>query len=332
MAMLVDLAGALELLGRSRGMGKVRRALKSSPNWETIASTRCLLRLAIAGLRAGLQPEPEFGEPPQDLMLRGNGVCLGLEIKTLRRSDLTIEIDRWLDDLTLRLLIALSDRDVLVVGQAREALDDEQTQALAERIVDAAALVRAGIEAAPIFAGANRFDVRRPQGDETPGSRIAMPAEDLWRRATARIAFAAEQMTKSGARWLVIESLDNMWELTPWSRAPAAARASSLALAAREFLAEGAQVDGLVFTDGAAMVNPGSPNEESMPEPTLMFMRRRLDYIRSRQTIVVAVTDDGVRALPVLRSLFDCERGFAEWVLPRFGLVPPPELAVAGSS
>jgi hypothetical protein len=175
MAMLIDLAGALELLGRGRGMGKVRRALKSSPNWETIASTRCLLRLAMAGLRAGLQPEPEYGDPPRDLMLEGDGVCLGLEIKTLRRSDLTIEIDRWLDDLTLRLLIAMSDRDVLIIGQAREALDDEQTEALAERIVDAAGLVRAGFDAPPILVRTNRFDIRRPRADENPGSRIAMP-------------------------------------------------------------------------------------------------------------------------------------------------------------
>lgn len=255
LAMLIDLAGALKLLDRGKGMGKVRRALKSSPNWETIASTRCTLRLAIAGLRAGLRPEPEHVDPPMDLilMLDGDGVGLGLEIKTLRRSDLTIE-----------------------------HRDPSRTDCRP------AGLVRAGLEASPVWAGTNRFEVRRPQPDERPGSQIAMPAQDLWRRVTARIAFATEQMTRSGASWLVIETLDNMWELTPWSREPAAVRASSLAQAAREFLATETHVAGVVFTDGAAMTNAGSPDEDARPNPGVMFMRRRLDYVRSRQTIVVA--------------------------------------------
>jgi hypothetical protein len=326
--MLIDLAGALELLDRGRGMGKVRRALKSSPNWETIASTRCSLRLAMAGLRAGLEPEPEYGDPPMDLALEGEGVRFGVEIKTLRRSDLTIEIDRWLGDLTLRLLTTMSNRDVLIVGDAREALDGEETQALSERIVDAVGVVRAGLDAPTIWAGKNRFDVRRPRPDERPGSRIALPPEDLWRRMTARVASAAEQMTKSGASWLVIESLDNFWELTPWSREPPAARASSLAAAARRFLAKHVHVDGLVFTDSAAMTNPGSVDEDATPDRGIMFIRRRLDYIRSRQTIVAALTDRGTDALPFWRSLFDAEPGFAEWALPSLGLSPPSELSV----
>jgi len=331
-AMLIDLAGALEVLGRGRGMGKVRRGLKSSPNWETIASTRCALRLAMAGLRAGMEPEPEHGETPMDLMLDGSGVRLGVEIKTLRRSDLTIEIDRWLDDLTLRLLIAVSNREVLITGDAREALDDEQTEALSQRLVDAVGLVRADLEIPTIRAGKNRFEVRRPWPDERPGSRIAMPIEDLWRKTTARIAYAAEQMTKSGASWLVVESLDNLWELTPWSREPAGVRASSLAEAARALLATGTHVDGVVFTDGASMTNPGSRDEESMPEPGVIFLRRRLDYVRSRQSIIVGLTDVSVQAMPVWSSLFDSEPGFAEWVLPRLGLSPPRELAVMRSA
>jgi hypothetical protein len=328
LAMLIDLAGSLELIGRGSGMGKVRRALRANPNWETIASTRCMLRLAMAGLRADLRPEPEHGQPPMDLMLVGHRVKLGLEIKTLRRTDLTIEIDRWLDDLTLRLLVAISTQDVLIIGDAREALGDKQTEALARRIVDAADLVRAGFEAPAILAGANRFEVRRPRPDEKPGSRIAMPAEDLWRRILARIASAAEQVTKSGARWLVIESLDNLWELTPWSRESAAIRASSLAERARELLARETHLDGVLFTftDGAAMTDPGSTDEESMPDPGAMFIRRRLDYVRSRQTIVVALTDGGVQALPVWNSLFKSEPRFAEWALPRLGLSPPPQL------
>ena len=169
-----------------------------------------------------------------DLMLAVPSGDLGIEIKTLRRTDMTIEIDRWLGDLTLRLLTAMSNRDVLIIGDAREVLDEHETAALAEGIIAATDLVRAGLEAPTIWAGKNRFDVRRPEPNEQPGSRIALPADDLWRRTKSRIASAAKQVVKSRATWLVIESLDNLWELTPWSRESAVARASSLAEVTRD--------------------------------------------------------------------------------------------------
>lgn len=328
LAMLIDLAGAVELLGRGKGMGKIRRALRSSPNWETIASARCALRLAVAGLRAGFRPEPEYGHPPMDLMLAGPSGGLGIEIKTLRRTDMTIEIDRWLGDLTLRLLTAMSNRDVLITGDAREVLDEQETAALADRIIAATGLVRAGLEAPTIWAGRNRFDVRRPEPNEEPGSRIALPAGDLWRRTKSRIASAAKQVVKSRATWLVIESLDNLWELTPWSRESAAVRASSLAEVTRDLLVSEPHVEGVAFTDGAAMTDPGSPDDDLMTDPGVMFVRRRLDRVRSRQTIVIARSHRGTASLTAWRLLLDAEPGFAEWALPRFGLTGPPELAI----
>lgn len=331
LAMLIDLAGAFELLGRGKGMGKIRRALRSSPNWETIASARCTLRLAVAGLRAGFRPEPEHGQPPMDLMLAVPSGDLGIEIKTLRRTDMTIEIDRWLGDLTLRLLTAMSNRDVLIIGDAREVLDERETAALAEGIIAATGLVRAGLEAPTIWAGKNRFDVRRPEPNEQPGSRIALPADDLWRRTKSRIASAAKQVVKSRATWLMIESLDNLWELTPWSRESAAARASSLAEVTRDLLSSEPHLEGLAFTDGAAMTDPGSPDEDLMTDPSVMFVRRRLDRVRSRQTIVIAQSDSATASLTAWRSLLDAEPGFAEWALPRFGLTAPPELAIRGT-
>jgi hypothetical protein len=332
LAMLIDLAGALQMMGSGPGMGKLRRALRRSPKSETIASARCALRLAIAAFRSGLKPEPEHGEPPMDLLFTGEGVRLAIEIKTLRRTDLTIEIDRFLDALTMHLLIPMSSQDVVLVGEARSALDPTTTEALAERLVGAMGLVRLGLTSPVIWAGTNRFEVRAPQADERPGSRIAMPLEDLWRRTSSRILAAAGQMINSGATWLVIESLDNLWELTPWSRDTQVTRTHALANASRRLLADQPHVHGIVFTDGATHTNVGAGDEDSVAEPRSMFMRRRIDYVRTRQTIVVALSDIGASALPTWRSILDAEPGFAEWALPQFGLVAPPELTVSDSA
>lgn len=331
LAMLIDLAGAVALLGRGKGMGKIRRALRSSPNWETIASARCALRLAMAGARADFRPEPEYGQPPMDLLLSRPSGGLGIEIKTLRRTDMTIEIDRWLGGLTLRLLIAMSSRDVLVIGDAREVLDEHETAGLANRIIAAIGLIRAGLEAPTIWAGRNRFDVRRPGPNEEPGSRIALPADDLWRRTKSRIGSAAKQVIKSGATWLVVESLDNLWELTPWSRESAPVRATSLAQVTRDLLVSEPHLEGIAFTDGAAMTDPGSPDEDLMTDPGVMFVRRRLDRVRTRQTIVIARNDRGIAGLTGWRLLLSAEPRFAEWALPRFGMTAPPELAIRSS-
>jgi hypothetical protein len=328
LAMLIDLAASLELLGNRSGAGKVRRALRRNPNAETLAAVRCMLRLAMAGLRAGLTPVPEYGHPPIDLMLTGDELQLSAEIKTLRRPAPTIAIDAWLQDLTIRLLPHFNEYDVVVQGSVGEPLCEEETQDVAERLVDRMRLAALGLQVPVLAVGSNEFKVRASRADvgEKRGSRIAIPPVDLWHRTAARIRAAAAQTEASGAAWLVVESLDHFWQLTPWSQQPLATRASQLALHARSIVSEFPHLDGILFTDGAALTNIESTDEEARPEPGVVGLRRRLDYVRIRETIVIAARSAASREFDAWIHVINSEPGFVQWALPELGLAPPQEL------
>jgi hypothetical protein len=328
LAMLIDLAASLELLGYQSGAGKVRRALRRNPNTETLAAVRCMLRFAMAGLRAGLTPIPEYGEPPIDLVLTNKELRLTAEIKTLRRPATTSAIDVWLQKLTWRLLPHFKEYDVVVEGDALEPVGEEETHDIAERIIDRMRLAAVGLQVPPVTQGSNQFIVRpsRAHEAEKRGTTIAIPPVDLWRRTAARIRAAARQTRESGAAWLVIESLDNFWQLTPWSQQPLATRASQLAGEARTAISEFPHLDGILFTDGAALTNVESPDADARPEPGVAGLRRRLDYVRSRETIVVATRSAASRGFDAWVNVIDSEPGFVQWALPGLGLDPPREL------
>ena len=328
LAMLIDFAGGLELLGQQSGAGKVRRALRRNPNAETLAATRCVLRFATAGLRSGLTPVPEHGQPPIDLLLANDGLRLTAEIKTLRRPAPTVAMDASLQELSSRLIPHFGEYDVVIEGDVREPLTEHETRDAAQQIVDGMRVAALGVSVPDLVIGQNRFGIRTTNvaEGEKRGMKTAFPPVDLWRRTAGRIRDAAAQSKESGASWLIIESLDHFWQLTPWSQQPLAARASQLADEARVVLGAFPHLDGIVFTDGAGVTDIASSNEHARPDPGVVGLRRRLDYTRTRETIVVAAGPSATQEFDAWIDVIESEPGFIEWVLPQFGLDPPPEL------
>lgn len=47
-----------------------------------------------------------------------------------------------------------------------------------------------------------------------------MPMVSYGERLGSRLSKKAEQTKRSGAQWLLIESLDHLWHMTQWSQQP----------------------------------------------------------------------------------------------------------------
>lgn len=327
-AMLVDLAAALTTLSHHPGIGKVRRILRSNPTPRALASARCGLRLAAAASFAGIEGcELEAGKPPIDVVLQGRARDrLALEIKSVFRADLTLDVDAWLHDLHPRIFEILHDGRVSLQGEAREPLDAGATERLASQLISAAGLVRLGLEAPVIVAGANRFQMVAVTDDQRPGSHIAMPSIDLWRKIASRIRSALEQAASSGATWVVIDSQDDLWTLTPWSRGGLGSQATGLAEAIMPLLAPESKVDGVMVTDGGRLVDLTSMAETAHPDARAIGLRRRLDRVRVRQAVVVALSTRGQSQMDSWRRVFNAEPGWVDEALARQGLEYPPSL------
>jgi hypothetical protein len=66
--------------------------------------------------------------------------------------------------------------------------------------------------------------------------------------------------------------------------------------------------------------------ETVKPGPRVLGIRRRLDRVRVRQAVIVALTARGEAQLGSWRRLFDAEPGWVAEALTRRGLEYPPSL------
>jgi hypothetical protein len=290
-------------------------------------AARSVFALAGLGLRAGYEPTLERigpGDTPSDLVLRSGNVELCVEAKALRRPDESLEITAWLDGLTRLLMSSLASFNVEITGRALEPLDPDATRELAERLDTAARLIAAGGITPPIRAGRNDFEIP-PAGADGPRTRISSPPTDLWRRTASRIRQAIEQAQTSGANWVVIESLDGMWQLTPWASMPLADRALQLAQAAEALIPDNTSIRGIVFTDGAATQDLATEDLSVQPHPRARALIRRINYTCSRQTVIIARHADEPH-VEAWGELLDAEAGWTRWAVDRLDLPLAPEL------
>jgi hypothetical protein len=310
-------------------MAAVRRKFQTKPVPHELAAARCSLRIAAVGLRAGLVPTMEpaaRGRSPADVSLEGPDGELRVEAKTLLRAELTRDVDAWLDVLTTPLMESVRIHRVRINGEANEPLDEASTVTLIADLTAACGAVAAGVSVPAVRAGRNRFEVV-PAGSDQPATNIAMPAVNLWRRTAARITEAVGQTRRSGATWLLVESLDNLWQLTPWSTQTLASRAIALREEALRLVEDVQHLHGVVFTDGAALIDLHSPDERTNPVAGVFGIRQRIDRPRTRETIVIALRDDtAVADLREWQRVLEAEAGWAQWALDRVGLPSPPEL------
>jgi hypothetical protein len=162
-------------------------------------------------------------------------------------------------------------------------------------------------------------------GDPGGGSSFKMPTVSYGERLGSRLSKKAEQSKRSGAQWLLIDSLDHLWHMTQWSQQPIAKRGEQFAALFRHELRDAEHLLGVVISDGAALMLPEAP-EYTVERQEFIALARRSDAWHIRESVIVPLRPGAEQAVPVWRSILYAEWGWVGWELRANGLAGPPEL------
>ncbi len=329
-AYTLDLALGFALLRDQPGIGGVRSVLKQTSREDALASPRLQLRLASVGLSEGyavaLEPRLAGGESPADLRLAKGSTRIGAEVFALLRDQKTVAADEWMDSIAGELGQIGARCEVDFRGSVEGALSAAETEELLEELRSRAPLAGRGFGFPDVTIGAVSVKLVPAAG---PGGErsFQMPHVHFDRRLKNRLRAKAEQTRKSKADWLVIDSLDQLWHMTGWAQQSLAAKARALSAVLREALDREEHLLGVVITDGAGLMRGEVDEETPLLERGIVARRRRLDWGRSRESVVVPLRDGGLAGAEAWGRILDAEHDWLARALETQGVAPPPELA-----
>jgi hypothetical protein len=326
----VDEALALELLADVPGIADVRAVVAGGVRHDQLASPRLQLRLGALAGAAGADVQLEAGPEasPRDLSLCHAGVQLEIEAVAPVRDAASVAATRWSDSVSHLLVGLTRDAGVDLEITIEAPPDEEGTARLLDEVEWAAGRVRSG-DGAPLLVY-GRTSVRVVRASGSGGHiRTRTPPTDQWERIGRRLVEKAEQSRRSGADWLVVDILSDLWRFTPWSSQPLPDKALELGDALRRALTGHPHIAGVLATNGAAISDLTAPSEDAEVGEGIVAMRRRLDRLRVRESVIVALNPRGDRGAQLLRELYESEPSFTAAGLEQRGLRRPAELEPA---
>lgn len=330
-AYTLDLALGFSLLRDLPGMRSMRNTVKGTARADALASPRIQLRMACLamseGLSVELEPRLPGAETPADLLICRDQVSLGIEALAVLRDKKSVDAGKWLDGITIELHQIAARHRVDFRGEVETPLDDQQTIELLEELWRRAAVVERGFELPELRVGEVSVLVLPAAGQS--GSRsFRLPTVAFDRRLKQKLRAKAEQTRRSGAEWLLVDSLDHLWHMTAWGRQPLVDKARAIAGLLRGVLHPEKHLLGVVVTDGAALMRPEVEEETAELDTGVVARCRRIDKWRVRESVVVPLQRGGDEAAQVWGAVLDAE---SEWVargIEAAGLRTPSELAL----
>lgn len=319
LTLALRLASTGSLPGRSHLISALRR------DFSVGSRLHAFLQLEVAVLAQASGWQPTFEErlapnmPPLDVVLRGPKGTLPVEAKVVLVSEANREIDqehRLFDDLFMRLLCQY---DVVIGGKfpgipteaGRTAIESAVVAVAREAATnrDSRVVTVGGVDITVTWAGAV------PHGTiSTMPGPLGNDAERLPKKITPKDLQAA----KSGARWLRLDMVSGYFQYSPWWNWPFARQVDAIVdeiLAA----AQGSIFDGVVVSSGP--IGPGAIEPARVESARgAVGLRKQLDPIYSRTTVVVPLTETGADEVGIWTSIYAAEDEWLDATLSRFAL------------
>lgn len=325
----LDLALCLSSLASRPGLASVKKTIKRNSRADLLVSPRLQLKIAClaqaAGFEVELEPLLPGAETRADLLISGGGASIGVEALAVVRDQRSLGADEWLAPLTPELHRIGERYTVEFKGAIDAPLGEGETDEWLEEVERRASVVCRGADLPPFRKSGVLVEVNR--AGESPGrSSFRMPVISFGKRLGGKLEKKAMQTRKSGATWLLVDSLDHLWHLTGWSRLRFEEKAAQLAAFLRERLADAEHLDGVVISEGAAMMRPEVAEATVDIGDHATALCRRADRWHVRESMVVPLRKAGFEAAQSWRKVLDVEREWLRRALMNVGISLPGDL------
>jgi hypothetical protein len=216
-------------------------------------------------------------------------------------------------DFSFRLVMAAIERDVSISGHWDVRLPPEETIQLLAEATAAMEEVRATQRTASIQWPDVDLHIEPGPASSDQAVRLVGPTttSSSWRRAREIIDGKAQDWANAPLPvWLRVDLLDGTWLLSQWAQRDLPGKTQWMTSLLSEAL-NGGQAAGVVIT-GGPQINPSAAIEDYTSQADAVGMRRHLDALRMRETIIVPLTELGRRHAAVWRTLYDSEPDWIE--------------------
>lgn len=327
----LDLAVTLWKIREIPGARSLRDAIRGTRRPDALMSPRLQMRIAVVALGIGMQVEIETLMPdasaPADLFIADAGVSCPVEVLAVMRDAATIHADEWLDTVTPALREITQRYGVELKGSVPAPLDSTQSRKLLQDVERHAAGIALGLELPAVQIGGVSL-IASPPSDVAGKMSFELPTVAYDRRIANKLAAKARQAHSTQAKWLIADWMDNLWHLTAWGARPLAEKAHDLAALVRGLLDTECHIEGVVFTDGAALMRPDTSDETCELSHGAIATSRRIDRWHTREAVIIPLRPQAGNAAEMWLQVLDAERGWALRELEGLGLKAPPELIV----
>ncbi len=326
---LLDLATSLADSSEIVGYGKVRRAMAGDVRLQEHLHARLQLEVANLGMATGatvhLEKRLAEGLPPVDVLLEADGMKIAVETRVLLLDDQMREgqeradaIGRAISNISMQLDVHFTG-NTDPMGSAGDAIDDADVDGILEAVRAAAERCHAGQQ--PVRVDHPMVDLRAvPQFAAEVGTGYGIPA-GVGRgldRTRGILLTKADQMIRSGARWLRLDVLDGTYGFSTWWQLQFGARVWAVNDFIRAVFNDAPHVRGVVWSSSALTAIGWFPAETSWPRAT-HGLRRRVDTYRARETIVMPLIGGAEAEAEFWRAMYEGEYGHLERSLASHG-------------
>lgn len=285
-----------------------------SSQLEDISTRHAWIQLEVAALARFQGAAVEFETPiqlpatgrPADVVLTTEDAQLVAECFCIYTDQSTSESMAYDRQFGFRLnMIGL---DLRLSGYYDVRLPQDETEQLLSEVEHAAAGVRAdGVPRVVIRPGIEiRLSPWSEPGDQAATLEGPVTPGSEWRRARGKIHDKALDWAGSPVPvWLRLDLLDGTWLFSDWAQRPLREKTMWMAALMTEAVG-GTDIAGVVVSCGPRL-DTASPDETYAGADGISGLRRRLDPLRARETIIVPFSSTGVDRAPMWHSLYDFE-------------------------
>lgn len=193
---------------------------------------------------------------PSDLSLRGEWGSVNVETAVILRDERSRESHDRVESLFRRIHNLEFLYSVTCEGDVQDELDENAAEALLKEI-EAAAQTLGKADKRFVESPAARVAVSRDELASKSGLRGPRVESQPWPRTERVLHRKAEQTRGLEKVWLRIDSLDGMWQFTPWARVALSEKLEILSHAIRTALGGYSHVAGVVINKWSCVRSGG---------------------------------------------------------------------------